>query len=402
METRQRGLGKVKLIKGWWYVDISRDGVRKRIRVVPSQKAKNGKDEGETLAGVVLKKNQLDISEKKFLDVKVESKLTFNALADKFMEYTKTQNKKSLKSGYTCYIKHLKEYFGKMLIDQISPEDVLNYQDKRKSEGVLFSANREISLLRTIYNLATYLWKLKDDKRKPLFSGANPAKMIRGGGLKMLKEPRRDQFMKRGELITFLSAADEELTDHVLFAIVTGMRKGEQASITPEKVDFENCIVNLSADETKEGKEKRVPLCNIALNILKKRNCSFSQVVMRKDAKAVFQNGKAIAYKKNAFLTALEEAKKNDFHWHDFRHTAATYMEACGIPQERRERIMGHSDKSRMQQRYTHTEIDSLVSEVKKLDEYLREFIPVGYNKGITRSFTIFDASAKQNINSAV
>ena len=368
----KRGEGRVFVHGNSWWIDITYKGTRIRERVLPVSHPK-----GEKEARAILKKRQVEIVEGRFLDVKKESKVTFRELAEKYINEYAKHYKKSWENSDRYYLVHLNDYFGNMQIVSITREDVLRYQTKRKSEGGPSSVNHEISLMRSIFNMAIDVWTHPENKRLPLFSGRNPATMKSNSALRKLQESHRDRYMSKGELLKFLEVAEPDLADYVLFAICTGLRKGEQRGLSAAKVDLQQNLIKLAASDTKTSIARLIPLCNIARNILQRRGCDFSRDIMRTN-------------KKYPFGKALERAKIGNFHWHDFRRTFSTYMEECGVSAERRRRIMGHSEH-KMTRTYTKIEIESLLQEVRKLDTYLMEIVPKSYFSGTGRTQTCFD-----------
>ncbi|MGA8029049.1 MAG: site-specific integrase [Bryobacteraceae bacterium] len=57
--------------------------------------------------------------------------------------------------------------------------------------------------------------------------------------------------------------------------------------------------------------------------------------------------------------------------WHIFRHSAATFMEALGMPLSDREKLMGHA-RSSMTQHYTHSDVERRRKAQNELAELLR------------------------------
>ncbi len=370
MEKNTRGDGRVYRHGNSWWIDVSFKGTRIRERVCKALKpeSKKNQDPGYKIAKAKLAEKYLEIVKQEELSVeKEEVSMTFKELSSKYIEEYAKHKKKSWEKSDKCYLAHLNEYFDDMHIKAISPEHVLRYQIKRQSEVGASSVNHEISLMRSIYNLAIDFWKRPDDAEKPLFSGQNPARMRKKSALKKLKEIERDRSMTKGELVRFLQVADAEIADYALFAICTGLRKGEQVGLSAEKNKWDENTIKLHEYETKNGEDRLVPLCNIAKKILERRGWDFSRDIMRKDNKS--------KQDKYPFGKAIKKAKIDNFHWHDFRRTFSTYMEECGVSEERRRRIMGHAG-NKMTERYTKVALENLLKEVRKLDSYLMEIIP--------------------------
>lgn len=356
METK-RGEGRIYVHGHWWWVDLTFKGTRFRSRVVLA-----GQPKAEKLARSVLKKKQVEMAENRFLDLKKETKMTFREMAEKYIEEYARYNKKSWEKSDKCYLVHLNKYFGNTRIDQITREDVLRYQAKRKAKVGASSVNHEISLMRSIYNMAIDIWTHPENKSQPLFSSRNPASMKKTSPLKRLPEESRNRYMTRGELVKFLEFANPELQDYALLAICTGLRKGELKGLSWKKISLDESVIKLKASDTKTAKPRYVPLCEIAKNIIERRDSDFSKDIMR-------------TRKTYPFGKTLVAAEIENLQWRDLRRTFSTYMEQCGVSAERRRRIMGHSD-NKMTETYTNVELESLIQEVRKLDNYLRDIVP--------------------------
>ena len=61
----------------------------------------------------------------------------------------------------------------------------------------------------------------------------------------------------------------------------------------------------------------------------------------------------AVADLRAPWETALQGAKITDFHWHDLRHTCASYMAMSGVSQIEMAKLLGHKTLA-MTMRYSH------------------------------------------------
>ncbi len=80
---------------------------------------------------------------------------------------------------------------------------------------------------------------------------------------------------------------------------------------------------------------------------------------------------------------ALETAKIENFHFHDLRHTFASYLRQKGVDLHSISKLLGHKDL-RMTKRYAHLNVDSLrraVSVLEKENELhgIRDFPAHGF-----------------------
>ena len=64
-------------------------------------------------------------------------------------------------------------------------------------------------------------------------------------------------------------------------------------------------------------------------------------------------------------------AKIRDFHWHDLRHTAGSYLAMSRVPLRTISEILGHSNAA-MSYRYSHLSSEHLAEAINDLSEKVR------------------------------
>lgn len=303
-----------------------------------------------------LAKRKTEVAEGHFLDVKKEVTTTFGELAEKYVHDFGVKMK-SWNSGGVIYLKHLKAHFKDMQINKIYTTTVRAYQQERKKVTGPHEVNRELSLMRRIFNLAASgYWRNPNNEDESLFTGMNPVKIVKGGALQFDKEEPRSVYLTKGKLIKLLGACDEGLRDYILFAVVTGLRFGEQFGLNRENINTAEGWLFLPM--TKNGKSRYVPLCKIARSILNSgADFSFDP-------------------RKRSWKSAMKAAGILDLHWHDLRHTTATYLEENDVPGEKIKAIMGHTEKSVTdiyKNLHPIKKVQKLIPHVGTLDTYLAD-----------------------------
>ncbi|MBW4054352.1 MAG: site-specific integrase [Proteobacteria bacterium] len=148
------------------------------------------------------------------------------------------------------------------------------------------------------------------------------------------------------------------------------MRQSELLNLTWNDIDFDNCRALLN--DTKNGERRVVHIAGKALELLqglkqqriaielksqKSLQLSDEQTLRRINAALVFP-GKATLNKgpasiRTAWLYALKKAEVTNFHWHDLRHSAASYLAMNGAPLLDIAAVLGHKTLS-MVKRYSH------------------------------------------------
>ncbi|MBP2677297.1 MAG: phage integrase family protein, partial [Deltaproteobacteria bacterium] len=180
--------------------------------------------------------------------------------------------------------------------------------------------------------------------------------------VKMLKEPAgRLRYLAPEEVQRLL----KECTNPLLRAIVTvavnsGMRRGEILNLTWDNVDLRNGY--LLVTQSKNGDRREVPINAAVREVLE-------GIVRRLDSTYVFCDKKGRMYKggRNAFERACKRAGIYNFHFHDLRHTAASFMAMAGVDLMSIKQILGHKT-IQMTLRYSHLSPGHLRNAVAAID----------------------------------
>mgnify|MGYP001389065414 CR=1 FL=1 len=127
------------------------------------------------------------------------------------------------------------------------------------------------------------------------------------------------------------------------------MRKGEIQNLKWENVDFLTNIITLP--RTKNGEKKHLPMNDCVRNIL-------TEIEKRADSPYIFYNtqGKPFHFRKT-FSRVIKRAGIIDFHFHDLRHTFASYLAMAGVDLNTIRDLMGHKSLA-MTLRYAHLSAD--------------------------------------------
>ena len=100
--------------------------------------------------------------------------------------------------------------------------------------------------------------------------------------------------------------------------------------------------------QTKNGKARALPLAETLLTL-------FSRLHTRPEVPWVFHDAQGRWYNDvwYAFDRACESAGLTDFHFHDLRHTFASWLIMRGVPLATVSNFLGHTSPT-MTRRYTH------------------------------------------------
>jgi integrase len=248
----------------------------------------------------------------------------------------------------------LREKWSLLSLAHITPQVFTQYRDTRLRTVKAGTVIRELGLLRAIFELARREWDI------PL--AENPIAKVRKP-----KAPHgRDRRLKQNELQAFITACTVGKTDWleagILFAIETGMRRGEILNIRLHDVDFDQGLITIP--ETKTDVPRVIPLTERAVEIL--------QGLTGRDADL---ESRLFPTTANAFRLAWERCKRRasnqvpsiaDLRFHDLRHEAVSRFFELGLNVPEVAAISGHKDP-RMLFRYTHLKPEDIGTKIKRM-----------------------------------
>jgi len=287
-------------------------------------------------------------------------------LAEAFERYFKAKARKRSLDEDERIAKHLKAVFGEQTpLVEITASRISAYKasrlavEKSRRGSVLSAAsiNRPLALLRHLLRLAHEEWEVLP---------AVPR-------IKLEKEAQgRLRWLTPEEATKLLTKCREQkapaLVDLVELALYTGMRQGELLELTWGCVDRARGVVLLEI--TKSGRRREVPLNGPADAVLARR-ASAAQ-----GDRLVFGTGSWDAFRKT-WEAAVEAALLDDFHFHDLRHTFASWAVQRGVTLPELKDLLGHATLA-MVMRYAHLAPEQLRSAVSRLDDVL---VPVRSGK---------------------
>ena len=197
----------------------------------------------------------------------------------------------------------------KKMIATIEPADLAIWRDSRLAVISRGSVLREISLLSAVLESARREWRWIDqnpirDMRKP--KEPDHRKIIINWT--QIKAMLRQLGYRKGVVRT----VSQSVACALLIALRTGMRAGEIAGLTWDRVCDGYCVLEL----TKNGKSRDVPLTPKARAVIEQMR-GFDPVLVL---------GLKVQTLDTLFRRARIRAGMSGFTFHDSRHTAATWI----------------------------------------------------------------------------
>ena len=224
-------------------------------------------------------------------------------------------------------IEHVRSAFGHIRATALTADHVDDYIQTRLSTGAAkASINRVAQLLKQAYGLA----ELPAPRIRRLDESGN----VRRG------------FLTEPEVRRVISNLPIELADFTLFAWLTGMRKGEIASLRWE--DFDGDCIRLRAEDAKNGTARLIPLEGELVDLVERRKTARQFKVdglIMMSALIFHRGGQPIREFRKSWATACRLSGICRL-FHDLRRSACRNMVAAGVAQVTAMQLSGHKTDS--------------------------------------------------------
>jgi integrase len=250
---------------------------------------------------------------------------------------------------------HLREAFGELLLKDVTPDKVNIYLEEKLKRYSPSTCRYHLSLLKHAFNVAAKQWRILPD---------NPLRDVK---LPVKVQNERKRYLTPQEMERLLAACSPHWKRLILTALHTGMRKNEIVSLKWEQIRLEERCLLL--DETKNGEGRPVPLNGTMVALL-------NEVKTEQESAGIVSsfvfvnpyNGKPYRRDSDAgWYTALKRAGLSDVHFHDLRHTVASYLRMQGVDLLTLPELLGHKD-GRMTKRYAHASSTYRLAAIETLD----------------------------------
>jgi integrase len=263
--------------------------------------------------------------------------------------------------------------FGADLLSDITPQRIMKVREKLLTEPTRYTTratgNPEVDVKREMGRRSAaavnrYLATLSAALAyavKPLgWLESNPVEKV----TKSKEPPGRVRFLSDDERTRLLDACrpHADLYLALVLSLTTGGRQSEIMGLTWPQVDFGRKTLTLV--ETKNGDRRTLPLVGEAFAMLQER-AKVRNIKERRVFVPLKVDGKQRSLRE-AWERALATAEITDFHWHDLRHTAASYLVMSGVSLVEVAKILGHRTLA-MVARYAHLADEHIVATGERL-----------------------------------
>jgi integrase len=281
------------------------------------------------LAQKVYQQKRAQIAEGRFFPNTKKKSVTFDVLLGDYKVHSAERGTAIMRTD-AGYRRALRE-FGDRRADSITRREVEEWRGKLVKEGLsAASVAHHLTMFRAICNLGVWNEKLK----------ASPTK-----GVAWPKENNeRVRYLVSEEENGLVSGLDGFMRRLCVFAIHTGLRRGELLQLLWSDIDLESG--SLHVREAKSGEGRRLPLNEVAKGVLAE---------FKEHSGHVFgpPSNAARMRVNRAFRKAAKVACIDNVHFHDLRHTFASRLVMKGADLYSVQILMGHKT-ARMTQRYAH------------------------------------------------
>jgi integrase len=230
-------------------------------------------------------------------------------------------------------------------VQKIKPRHIAEYRNDRLKNVGHDTVRRELTILRHCFEIARKEWDLPITK--------NPVHDIRFPAPGLPREERlsNHDFVNLHREIVALR--NRLIASVIIFAIETGMRRGEILSLEWKDIDFMKGTARLN--QTKNGRPRTIPLTPRAIAELNR---------VQKDGNLVFPvsaNAIHLCWNRVRVRAGLGRLR-----FHDLRHEAISRFFELGLTMPEVALISGHRD-TKMLMRYTHIRPENVSQKLAQL-----------------------------------
>ena len=291
---------------------------------------------------------------------------TFKELADEYEPHAKDKER----------LEYWRRAFGADLLADLTPDRIAKQRDKLLGEETKVFATpatgdkekdaQRPRAKRSGPTVNRYLAALS----VCLAHGVKELRWLERNPCELVKKPKesrgRVRFLSDSERQKLLDACRTHPTLYlaVVLSLTTGARQGEIMSLRWGQIDFARQVITLH--DTKNGERRALPLVGEAFTLLQERSKVRSLTDDRIfPPKARAKKSECIDLN-TPWTLAKSSAGLSDFHWHDLRHTAASYLAMSGVSLVEIAKVLGHRTLA-MVARYSHLSDGHIVATGEKL-----------------------------------
>lgn len=208
-------------------------------------------------------------------------------------------------------LKWIGEHLGGRLLAAVDGDLVARLGRIKADATTPATANRYLALVRAILRRACKVWEWIERA---------PAVVL------YPERNRRIRWLSPDQVRVLIDELPLHQRSVVLFALATGLRQGNVLGLEWNQVDTVKRLAWIHADQAKARRAIRVPLSEMALQVLERCRGHHPTAVF------TYRGKRLRSANTRAWRHALARAGIEDFRWHDLRHTWASWHAQHGTP----------------------------------------------------------------------
>jgi site-specific recombinase XerD len=270
-----------------------------------------------------------------------------------FLSYAEGSFSKGTVAIYKATLRNFVEHIGNFPLANYTPQHFDVYKTERLKTIKAVTVNIELRTLRAFFNTAVR-WKLLE---------SNPFK------IQLVKVPEnKPTFITKQDFQKLLNVIEEHwLKEVIVFAVSTGLRRGELVNLKWESVDLSRKLLYIESSatfRTKAGRMRIIPLNETAFFLLQsKQGKDTSGYAFSLNDKKLHADWITHLFKR--YVRQVNLSNQN-IHFHSLRHSFASWLAQDGTSVYVIKDLLGHSDV-KTTQIYSHLQPESLHAEVNKI-----------------------------------
>lgn len=344
---RERKLANGKVT---YAVEICRKGFPSKSATFP--KLSEGKRWAEDV--------EYEIRHTKYFKNYQAKKKTASELIDRFIEEVVPVKGAYAKVSQVKMLHWWKKKIGHHTLFEVTPSVIskcksmlLQESNNKNGKKAGATVNRYLFAIRSVFTTAVKEWGLVEENPVAKVSRAPESK----GRTRFLDDDERERL-----LFACSQSKSRLLYPKVVLAISTGMRYAEIVNLLWKDVDLEKGKIIIQ--ESKNGDKRGIPLVGIALEEIKKL---YSE--KKENGVFVFQGKRGRPSSCDIhWKLAMQQAKIEEFRFHDLRHCCASYLAMDGASLAEIAEVLGHKS-FQMVKRYAHLSESHTSKVVARMNE---------------------------------